>query len=216
MQLFYLLVLIVPILVIAAAIANSTLKPAPEGRPKGFPWILLLFGIVVVAGIATLLMMGFAQQHLVIEVRGPPGVDFIGEAVVDGVIHPLNGTAPQRFELTGTSFEAIVLAAEPDPDNPLVVFTGGSYEGLGSVDPYGIRIVAYKRFMSSGSGWNFVSPTEWETWVERLRPAESPEDALPDPATSSNEEQSEETVEPHPEGLDAPQSSEAHGTQSEP
>lgn len=212
MDLFFLLVLAVPIVVIVIAIVNAALRPSSAGKPKGFPWILLFFGIVVVAGIMTLLLMGFGRQQLVIEVRGPPGAEIFGQVIVDGKVHSLNGTAPTEFEFAGSSFEAIVLAKEPNPDDPLVVFTGGSFDGLGSVDAYGLRITASKRFLSSSAGWNFVSPEEWEQWAERLRPmeAQAPGDLLPGPAAPSNVPQDAAKDEPGAQEPETPQPDETN------
>ncbi len=178
MNIFFLLVLAVPILVIVAAIVNTTFQSTSEGRPKGLPWIPLLFGVVVIGGIATFLITAMRSQELVIRVTGPAGAEFVGEVFVDGIRHELDGVAPKSFEFTGNVFDAIVLAVEPNSDDPLVVDFSGDFHGMGAMDPYGVRFTAFNKIVTSGAGWDVVKAPEWEDWIERLRPSETGTDPL--------------------------------------
>lgn len=200
MDVFFLLVLAIPILVIAAAIVNSILRPASEDRPRGFPWIMLLFGVGVAGGIIIFLTMARGRQELVIRVTGPPGAEFTGEAIVDDKVHEIEGIAPAELQFVGRMFGVVVLAVEPDTDRPLEVSFEGDFSGIALSDPYGVRFGAFKRVLAGGAGCTPISEQEWSNMIEQFGPSVEVNESLL-PGAPSN---SDATNEPPPDASSAP------------
>ncbi len=187
MEVFFLLVLAIPILVIAAAIVNSILRPASAGQPRGFPWIMLLFGIAVAVGIAIFLTMTRGRQEMVIRITGPPGAKFTGQAVVDDKVHEIEGIAPAELQFVGRKFGVVILAVEPETDSPLEVAFEGDFAGIALSDPYGVRFGAFKRILAGGAGCTPISEQEWSELMERNGPpSEAKESLLPGVAAPPN------------------------------
>ncbi len=172
------ILLVLIVIAVVVAIASGASKASSESRPNGFPWLLMLLGIVIVSGVATVIIVQSRPVVYVLEVNVPSGKPFIGEVIIDGRREIIDGIGSKTFEFTGKVIRwRVLIDDDAGNDSISVQLTGGV--GGSSSSTWGAAGSAEKRFIGGGGMSTSVSEDEWRTLMRELRPEENEaEDSL--------------------------------------
>ena len=159
----WIVILIVIAVDVATGVAVSSRRPSEGGAPRGFPWLMTLFALVVVAGIVTFIVYQSRPANFVLEIFVPSGKRFIGEVVVDGRPQPVDGERTGRLEFTAKHIAWVILKDHAnDADSIRVQLIAGA--GGMSSSPWGARGFSEQRFLGGGSMFTSVNEDEWR-WL---------------------------------------------------
>lgn len=182
---------IVALLIIVAiivAVGQSTLKSSGDGKPRGFPWLLTVFGGVVILGVVTIIIYKARPTEFFIEIIVPPGSGFIGEVIVDGRRQVIQGTDNEEFVFAGDRIDFVILSDDESGSEVIDVHFHQRSGGGGSTSSsWGSRGFSEKGILWGASGFSALDERDWRSEMPRLRPPEVEADSiLPGIAAPSN------------------------------
>ena len=134
---------------------------------KPVTWVLAGTLLLVLAlGVAVLLRK---PSHIEIEVSGPPGTAFVGEVILDGRRHEVDGTTPLSLEYQGREADYVFILIRPDGGTTLKVSVEGGY----CTDNNGVK-GGIRRGPPFGVGMSYwhggMGDAEWDEFARRLIP----------------------------------------------
>lgn len=175
------------VIAIVVAVMNATLKSSGDGKPRGFPWILMLFGIVVIGGIATLIIQRARPVEFVLEVRVPTGKGFVGEVVIDGRRISIDDASGPQFTFTGKQLSWTILIDDDSGTESIEVeLLRGSGGGGSSTGAWGSRGFAEKQFLGGAMVFTNVDESEWRSLMQQWGDTEEEASILLGPSAPSN------------------------------
>ncbi len=191
------ILLLLIVVAVVVAVMNTTLKPSGDGKPRGFPWLLMLFGIVIMGGIITLILYRARPDEFLLEVKVSSGKGFVGEVIVDGRREIINGDGSGSYPFTGRNISWIVLIDDATGTDTIEASVDGGIGGAAASD-WGCRGSYEKGFFGNGGMFTTIGEEEWNALMQRLRPPNEDFDSiLPGISSPSNPvNESEETLEP--------------------
>ncbi len=178
---------LVIVVAVVVAVMNTTLKPSGDGKPRGFPWLLMLFGVVIMGGIATLIIRQSQPIHYVLHIHVPSGQEFLGEVTVDGQRTPIDGEGDGEFEFTGKSISWVVLVEDETGSELLESWMtiGANTSGM-TTSYWGTTGVSEKQLMGNNTSFRTLNEDGWRLNMQRLRPDVGGSSILPGPSAASN------------------------------
>jgi hypothetical protein len=200
------ILLLVLVVAVVATIGSSAFKSQEEAKPRGFPWLLMTFGVVVVAGIITFILYQARPVTYVLDVTVPSGKGFIGEVIIDGRREIITGVGNKRFEFTGKTLRWRVLIDDASGAESISVQVTGGVGGSSS-SAWGARGFAEKQFIGGGGMFTSMNEDEWRMLMPQLKP-ETDDTLLQGAAAPSNPVQDESSDDATPE----PESDASQGT----
>lgn len=148
-------------------------------------WVLGAVLLLVLAfGVVVLLIR---PSLIEIEVAGTPGAAFVGEVLVDGQRHEVEGTTPLALEYQGREVDYTFILTAPDGGTQLKVSVEGGY----CTDNNGVKGGVRRPGPFGFSYWQGgMGDAEWSELARRLIPPEndSPQAPRSDDASTTSPE----------------------------
>lgn len=195
------------VIAIIVAMASISRRPAEDGVPRGFPWLLTLLTLAVVAGIVAFIVYQASPIDYVLEINVPSGKRFIGEVIVDGRPRIIKGERNATLEFNGKRISWVILIEDTVGEDTIEVRLIGGASGS-STSTWGARGYSERKFMGGGAMYTSVNEHEWRSAMIELKRGEgNPDSLLPGFSAPSNP--AEENANPASEDESTPSPSDA-------